>query len=268
MSQSIVFPYKFERKIGNGGYGKIYEVRHKTSNQKFACKIIKGTNFDEPSFMLKLKNHKNIIKMHEYYSFDKQSAIIMEKCSGSNILNELNFIRNIDERNYYREIYILQCINAIKHCHDNYIVHRDIKHTNFIVHKENDKSIVKMIDFGMSQYDFGCTPCAVCGTLHFMPPEGFLVPYNNLNMNMHTTKYDIWSLGIMIYLLYTGKDMFYAKNKQTIINYIRTRKIHNSMKNIRNNNLNKLIYKMLSISPMMRPTIEEVYYMYRYSIDR
>lgn len=268
MSESIVFPYIFERKLGGGGYGKVYEVKHKVSKQKFACKIIKGSKFDEASFMLKLKNHDNIIKLHEYYCFDKQSAIIMEKCSGFNILNELNAIQNIYERNYYREQYILQCMQAIKHCHDNYIVHRDIKHSNFMIHKETDRSIVKLIDFGMSQYDFGYTPCTVCGTLQFMPPEGFCAPYNNLTMNAHTLKYDIWSLGIMMYMLYTGVDMFYANNEKTIVKYIRTRKINNSMKSIKNMRLNRLIYKMLNISPTMRPTIEEVYHMYRYSINR
>lgn len=68
-------------------------------------------------------------------------------------------------------------------------------------------------------------------------------------------------------MLYAGEDMFYANDDNTIVQYIRTRKINNSMKKIKNDRLNRLIYNMLNISPFMRPDIDEVKQRYLHIIQ-
>ena len=249
------FPYTFEKKIGTGGYGKVYQIKHIKTHQHYACKVTKKKT-NEISFMSKL-NHKNIIKLHESYQICNKNLIIMEECTGSNIIESLKRENNKRRRYELRERYIIQCIEAIKHCHDNGIIHRDIKHNNFILKSQDIDSEVKLIDFGLSEYDFGYIPTKTQGTLQYIPPEAFK-PINNFYTSIETKNYDIWSLGIMIYILYAGENMFYAKDERTIVNYIRTRKINNSMKNIKDYRLNRLIYHMLNISPMMRPDIDEV----------
>lgn len=252
------FPYVFEKRIGKGGYGNVYRVKHVETHKNYACKVTKKKT-KEVNFMLKLRYHDNIVKLHESYHIYDKHLIIMEECCGINILESLIKEKNKRKRYELREWYIIQCIDAIKHCHDNGIIHRDIKHNNFILKSEDTHPKVKLIDFGLSEYDFGYIPIGTQGTLQYIPPEALVLkPVNNLHTFIETKHYDIWSLGIMIYILYSGENMFYAKDERTIINYIRTRKINNSMKNIKDYRLNRLIYHMLNISPIMRPDIDEV----------
>jgi len=267
-STTTSFPYVFEKKIGAGGFGKVYRVTHKTTRKIYACKIIKTPKTKEVDFLFKLNTHENIVKVHETYKFNEKRLILMEECDGLNIydalINETDYIR----RQKLREQYLLQCIEAIKHCHDNGIVHRDIKHTNFILKSKDRCSSVKLIDFGLSEYDFGHVSTKTSGTLKYIPPEAFVLkPINNFQSNFQTSSYDIWSFGILIFMLYAGEDMFYANDDNTIVQYIRTRKINNSMKKIKNDRLNRLIYNMLNISPFMRPDIDEVKQRYLHIIQ-
>lgn len=123
------FPYVFQKKLGSGGFGKIYQIQHKHTKLNYACKLTK-TNMNEINYMIKLKNHRNIIKFHECYNFDTKIAIVMEECTGMNLLDALSIVENVDDKNFLRDYYILQCIDAIEYCHVNSIIHRDIKHTN------------------------------------------------------------------------------------------------------------------------------------------
>lgn len=253
------FPYVFKKKIGKGGYGNIYRIEHQETGKHYACKVTQTSKTNETNFMLKLNGHNNIIKFHESYTFNNKNLIIMEECSGPNILESIVQEKNMNRRHELRELYILQCIDAIKHCHDNGIIHRDIKHNNFLLKSQDQYPTVKLIDFGLSEYDFGFISTEIKGTLQYIPPEAFtLKPINNFHTSIQSKNYDIWSLGIMIYMLYAGENMFYANDEKTIVKYIRTRKINNSMKNIKDYRLNRMIYQMLNISPMMRPDIDEV----------
>lgn len=253
------FPYIFKKKLGAGGFGAVYRVEHKKTHKYYACKVIKKGN-DEMGFLLKLKGHPNVVECHESYKFNNKRLIIMEECTGPNILEYLMKEGNKHKRKELQEDILVQCIDAIKHCHDNGIIHRDIKHTNFIMNTRNRRRpVVKLIDFGLSEYDFGYIPTQTAGTLRYIPPEAFLLePVNNFQSNIQTKSYDIWSLAIMIFVLYAGEDMFYADDEKTIVRYIRTRKINNSMRKINNVTLNRLLYKMFSLSPFMRPEIDEV----------
>lgn len=264
MTEKVIFPYSFVKKIGEGGFGKIYQVKNKISDKSYACKLVKNnTSYNEIGFMLKLKNEENIINLHECYHIPpNRLAIVMEQCSGPNIYDAIKLIGDHDERTHYKKRYVLQSISAVKACHDHSIIHKDIKHTNFILKDTNKDSTVKLIDFGLSEYDFGCVPCKMCGTLRYMPPEGFVFSNSYTSNDAYLTKaYDIWSLGVMIYLLYTGIDVFRSPDEKVVVNNIRKGIVHNSLnhRNIKNTRLSHLLRKMMRVQPMMRPTIEEVY---------
>lgn len=262
MELTTTFPYRFVKKVGEGGFGRVYKVRHKQNDQMLACKLVRSKQYlKEIDIMIKLKEEKNVINFHEcyHYGHDK-TAIIMELCNGSNILDTLLNIVDLDERAFYRNLFILQCINAIQICHENGIIHRDIKHTNFILKENTPESLVKLIDFGLSEYDFGFIPFSTRGTLRYIPPEGLIINRHSLG-DVLTPAYDIWSLGIMIYLLYTGIDVFRSRNNMVVINNVRKGIIHNSMQHtsVKNTKIAYMITRMLRVQPMMRPNIYEVH---------
>lgn len=264
MSKQVSFPYVFLKKIGQGGFGKIYQVKHKYSEKRFACKLTKhDSSLKEITFMLKLKNESNIINFHECYNLNDKIAIIMEECHGSNIYDAVFSVSDPDKRNSIRTDYILQCICAVQACHENNIIHRDIKHTNFLLKDKSDFSTIKLIDFGLSELDFGFTTCKTCGTLRYLPPEGLIIPNKSSfkqDLNLLTTSYDIWSLGILIYMLYTGIDMFKSSRQENVIKNIQTGLIKNSLEHptLKNTKMAHLITQMVRVQPMMRPSIHEV----------
>lgn len=263
------FPYVFTRKIGQGGFGRVYQVKHKQTNTRYACKIIPKQNSNESAYLLKLKGHQNIVSFHECYHLNDKTAIVMEECSGPNVLEAMNSCGDEHQRRVFRERCLIQCIDAVKHCHDNGVIHKDIKHTNFLLKSPDSRSHVKLIDFGLSEYDFGHVPCMTRGTLRYIPPEAFgMEPVHDFYPTVQTKSYDIWSLAILMFVLYAGEDMFYANNDHTIVKYIKTRKIHNSMKQINNAILKRLLYQMLQVPPMMRPDIDEVRSTFLFSIGR
>lgn len=270
MTSSITFPYLFTKKIGQGGYGKVYRVKSIHTNKYYACKIIPtDRSLKEINFMLKLKEEPYIIDFYECYQLnDQKIGIVMEECTGPNIFDMLQTFECPDELQYYRKEYMLQSIAAIKSCHDNGIIHKDIKHTNFIFKDNCPDSTLRLIDFGLSEYDYGTNPCKTCGTLRFMPPEGLQLIDTNHHFRYHindhnliTKSYDIWSLGVMFYLLYTGIDVFRSTEISNVIYNIRKGIISGSLQHhkIKKRKEAEIIKKMLRISPKMRPSIDEVH---------
>lgn len=144
------FPYTFIQHIGRGGYGDIYKVRHAHTGKHFACKLVKKSgattlhNLKEVDMMIKLKGAKNVIDFHECYPYDNQLAIIMELCHGKDVRKSLEHIHDPFVRNQQREKYVLDCILAIRSCHENGIIHKDIKHTNFMVTNDTVKLIERL----------------------------------------------------------------------------------------------------------------------------
>lgn len=203
--------------IGKGMYSKVYYGYNKNTNQEIALKKIffdrlqnkvKDRVVTEINILQKL-NHKNIIKLYDYKFDGDYILLIMEYCNGKNLKNfmdDLNDSENIESVNYVSNLninrinnIIKQIIQSVLYLHNNGIIHRDIKPENILIHNGE----VKLCDFGFSrvvkdQLELFNT---MCGTPLYMSPEIlFLEPYS--------MKSDIWSLGILFYVLLFNKHPF------------------------------------------------------------
>ncbi len=253
-------PYQFKRKIGQGGFGKVYKVIHKETGESYACKITKS-NFQEAETLDKMKNCNNIIEYQDKLIFNDKLMLVMDLCEGNNVLDSIYSIESKDQREEYTRKYILQCINSIKNCHEKDVVHKDIKHTNFILSLNDMDSELKLIDFGLSR-ESGDFIQEKEGTLLYMPPEGLLITYHGINRNILNPSYDIWSLAVLIYLLHTGYDLFADNTQAKMVKRIIRGDISNIKKNIKNTKLRNLLQDMLTVSASSRPNINEVYERY------
>lgn len=182
--------------IGKGSFSKVYHGHHKETKIEIALKKIlfqplqdniKDKVISEINILQKM-DHPNIMKLYEYRFEGNYIYLVTEYCNNK----DLQYWMKTEHSNQERTEIITQIVNGIQYMHRNNILHRDIKPENILLHN----GVIKICDFGFStvikeQQQMMRT---ICGTPLFMSPELlFMKPY--------TIKSDIWSLGILFYML-------------------------------------------------------------------
>ena len=197
--------YKQGIEIGEGGFGKVRTIIHKKTGQLRAMKLIKKSkefNLDEIENLM-LLNHPNILKLFEYY-YDEQENIyiITEYIRGEELFNKIQEVYRFSEED--AAIIIKSVLQAITYCHSRGIIHRDLKPENILIPTGSSKidyTLLKIIDFGASvlKKDDGKISFRF-GTPYYIAPEVLQESYNE--------KCDVWSIGVILYLLLIGQAPF------------------------------------------------------------
>ena len=211
-------PYRLLQKIGEGGCGGVYMAeQEKPVRRRVALKVIKLgmdtrnviARFESERQALALMDHPNIARVLDAGTTEGgRPFFVMELIHGVNIL-EFCDKNNLDTRKRL-ELFIHVC-NAIQHAHQKGIIHRDIKPSNILVTLHDGLPVPKVIDFGIAKamtepltdktlftkYGF------FMGTPAYMSPEQ--AEYTGLDVD---TRSDIYSLGVLLYELLTGKPPF------------------------------------------------------------
>lgn len=145
-------------------------------------------------------DHPNIVKFLEYYQDEHYFHIVMEFCSGGELLTKVEKLGRLKEPEAKK--IMRQALSAVRYIHEKGIVHRDLKLDNFLFDTEGPDAILKLIDFGLSKrYDPNRQNLrTVLGTSHYIAPEVLLGKY--------TDKCDEWSLGIIMYIILSGYAPF------------------------------------------------------------
>ncbi|CAK77196.1 unnamed protein product (macronuclear) [Paramecium tetraurelia] len=193
------------QKIGNGAFSQVYLGTYKSRQVAIKVTVEKQVRF--PSYcelfnreveILEQLQHPNLVKyIASYETFDKL-YIIMDYVEGSN-LTELSK-SNLSEQKI--KSIIKQLLIVLTYLHNKDITHRDIKPDNILVGLDGR---VRLIDFGLSQQSESKISYDKCGTLLFMAPEMILkMPY--------LKSVDMWSIGVIQYLLYERKHPFNYEN--------------------------------------------------------
>ena len=213
--------YDIIKEIGSGGFSRCLLVKNKITNQNFACKeLIKKSisNYEglmrEVNLMIKL-DHPNIIKLYEYYEDEKKIYLIMELCTGGELFDKI--IKNTENGKPFTEQQVAhifkQMMSAVNYCHKNGIVHRDLKPENLLYFDQSEDSPIKVIDFGMSErFDHEKFMTEKVGTAYYVSPEVIKGKYDE--------KCDIWSAGVILYILICGYPCFNGEDDKEIISSI------------------------------------------------
>ena len=227
--------YDVVKQLGKGGYGKVYEVKNKKTGEIRACKHLSKLNvkdlekFRREIEIMKKMDHPNIIKIYEVFESERSLYIIMEECKGGEIFDRI--IEHIQNKQMYSEKdaanIFQQVMSCIQYCHNQNICHRDLKPENLLYlnpGKETDNPI-KVIDFGLSQ---ACDRLKTkVGTAYYVSPEILNGKYTHLC--------DIWSAGVILYILLSGDPPFNGPNDNAIYNKVAQMKFtfpENKWKNI------------------------------------
>ena len=219
--------YDCTKKLGKGGYGKVFQVKNKSTNKLYACKKLSKLNIknlqklqNEIEVLMKM-DHPNIVKLYEVFESDNSLYLIMEECYGGELFDRI--LHRINTNNMYTEreacLLMKQIIGAIEYCHNNGIAHRDLKPENLLYLKEGSEedNPLKIADFGLSQsINLKKMLTSKVGTSYYVPPE--------ILAGNYTEKCDIWSAGIILYILLSGEPPFNGPNDETIFARIKTYK--------------------------------------------
>ena len=208
--------------IGSGTYSKVQLVQHKINLSIRAMKVIKkkkkkGTNqtnehdvYKEVNLLIKM-DHPNIVKIFEFYNGEKEYYLIMEYCEGGELFDKI-VKSNLTEIQCAYIMY--QIISAVNYCHKMKIIHRDLKPENILIKKDEDGFYrVKVCDFGTSKaFKIGDTEKQLVGSAYYIAPEVIQKKYN--------LKCDLWSCGVIMFVLLTKKPPFGGRNDAIIMQNI------------------------------------------------
>lgn len=208
---------------GVGAYGAVHECTSTVSGLQRAVKLISKQNcsenmrleFIKELDMLRRLQHQNIIAVYEVFEDEAQFYLVTELCKGGDLFEEIE--KRIAHKMYFSEksaSYIMkEILLAINYCHSMGVCHRDLKPENILLDTGNR---IKLIDFGTAEaFDKAAGMRGLIGTLYYVAPEVAK------EEGVYDEKCDIWSLGVILYLLLVGNVPFNGKTESQIFAKIR-----------------------------------------------
>jgi len=218
MTNTLERYYELQEHLGSGTFATVRAAKEKATGTRYAIKIIdkKAMGAKQDMMMrevdiLKQVKHPNIIKLKELFESPQKLYLVMELVTGGELFDK------IVEKGSYSEkdasFVMRQIIDACRYLHENNIVHRDLKPENLLL--ETPRSdIVKIADFGLSKIlgDEAMLKTA-CGTPGYVAPEV-------LQLNGYGKEVDMWSVGVIMYILLCGFPPFYEENNAQLFKAI------------------------------------------------
>jgi polo-like kinase 1 len=250
--------YRKIRLLGKGGFARCYELLDEETQQSFAGKIIKKSSLIKSRTKQKLiseikihksLNHENIVKFERYFEDEENVYIIMELCYNNTLHELLKRRKKLTELE--TQYYVYYLIKALQYIHSLKIIHRDLKLANLFL---TENMQMKLGDFGLAallRFD-GERKRSLCGTPNYMAPEILE------GKTGHSFEVDIWSIGIIIYILLIGKPPFETTSAKETLKRIRMKNYSFPQNCIISEPAKELIQNILVLEPHKRPSLKEI----------
>ena len=253
--------YKKKNFLGEGSFASVYLVQNRITESIRAMKVIKKSSTtseeDEKEIIneiniLKIMDHPNILKIFEFYSSKESYSIITEYCSGGELFQEITENGPFNER--YSAYVMYQILSSINYCHNMNIIHRDLKPENILIVDRNKNNFprIKVCDFGTSKMvEKGAVQKKLVGSSYYIAPEVIKKNYNE--------KCDIWSCGVILYILLSGRPPFGGEDDRDIMENVKKGKydLESSPFNKCSKSVLDLIRKLLVMDKNKRISAQE-----------
>lgn len=248
--------YDLQETLGCGHFAVVKVATHVFTGERVAVKVIDKTKLDEVARAhlfkevrcMKLVQHPNVVRLYEVIDTQTKLYLVQELGDGGDmyeyIMNHEQGLCEDRARHYFQQIVL-----AIDYCHKLHIVHRDLKLENVIFFRSLD--VAKLTDFGFSnKFTPGHKLDTSCGSLAYSAPEVLL------GDSYEAPAVDIWSLGVILFMLVCGRAPFYEVNdSETLINIMDVRY---SVSEHVSQLCQRLIEKMLVREPYQRCTLGDI----------
>jgi BR serine/threonine kinase len=246
--------YRIGRVIGEGGTSIVAEAFDRETGQSYAVKIIeKGEKMtsnvsaavEREIRVLKRLKHPNVVKLIEVIREEKFIFVVLENCEGGSLLN---YILSGPKTGLSEVIRVFRAIaSAVGYLHSEGIAHGDLKPDNIVLTKSGE---VKLIDFGYCKEDVMSGDGEKCGTIKYAPPELFRRGLYN------PRKADMWSLGIVLFVMVTGAFPYYTSEDAIVKGLIAEGRMAPASRIGREF---AEIYRVLTNrSPLLRPNVDVI----------
>ncbi|XP_019168314.1 PREDICTED: calcium-dependent protein kinase 24 [Ipomoea nil] len=253
--------YEFGKELGRGEFGVTYLCTEKETGESVACKKISKsklrTEIDvedvrrEVEIMRHLPKHPNIVSYKEVYEDKEAVYLVMELCEGGELFDRIVAKGHYTER--AAALVTKTILEVIQVCHKHGVIHRDLKPENFLYANGNENAPLKAIDFGLSIFfKPGQRFKEIVGSPYYMAPEVLRRDYGH--------EVDVWSAGVILYILLCGVPPFWAETEEGIAHAIVRGDIdfkRDPWPKI-SEDAKDLVKGMLDANPYSRMTIEEV----------
>ncbi|KAJ9180972.1 hypothetical protein P3X46_009152 [Hevea brasiliensis] len=220
-SKQFASHYELGEEVGRGHFGYTCSAKAKKGNMKgqdVAVKVIPKSKMTtaiaiedvrrEVQILRALTGHKNLVQFYDAYEDDENVYVVMELCKGGELLDRI-----LGRGGKYSEddakTVMVQILSVVAYCHLQGVVHRDLKPENFLFTTKEESSPLKAIDFGLSDYvkpDERLND--IVGSAYYVAPEVLHRSYG--------TEADMWSIGVIAYILLCGSRPFWARTESGI----------------------------------------------------
>ncbi|XP_029170704.1 serine/threonine-protein kinase SIK3-like isoform X2 [Nylanderia fulva] len=246
--------YELEKTIGKGNFAVVKMATHLVTKSKVAIKIIDKTKLNEENLakifrevhIMKRLRHPHIIRLYQVMETEKMIYLVTEYAPGGEIFDHL--VRNgrmlePEARRIFRQIVL-----AVRYLHQQRVVHRDLKAENLLLDADNN---IKLADFGFSnEYTPGVPLNTWCGSPPYAAPEIFE------GKQYDGPRADVWSLGVVLYVLVCGALPFDGATMQLLRSVVVSGKFR--IPYFMSADCEKLIRHMLVVEPERRLNISQI----------
>lgn len=252
----ITASYNTIKELGSGSFSKVYLAEHKqTRSLRCIKKIPKSTMpidqqlslFNEIKILYEI-DHPNIMKLFEYYQNEEAFFLISEYYEGGELLDYIN--KNTITEQFAVKI-MRQLLQAVSYLHCKRIIHRDIKPENLIFDSKGADAVLKLIDFGTSlKMATNERLHTALGTIYYVAPEVLFGNYDE--------KCDVWSCGVIMYILLSGRTPFESNNEAELVKKIKVGNFYFPAKEWSgvSQDAKHLIKRLLTFNPEKRPSAQ------------
>ncbi|KAL3845613.1 hypothetical protein ACJIZ3_003016 [Penstemon smallii] len=218
--------YNLGKKLGQGQFGTTYHCTEKATGLEYACKsipkrkLICREDYDdvwrEIQIMHHLSEHSNVVRIKGAYEDNVFVHLVMELCAGGELFDRIVKKGHYSEKEAARLMKTI--VSVVEACHSLGVMHRDLKPENFLFDTTDEDAKLKATDFGLSVfYKPGQYLSDVVGSPYYVAPEVLHKYYG--------PESDVWSAGVILYILLSGVPPFWAETDNGIFKQILKGKI-------------------------------------------
>ncbi|XP_024972333.1 CBL-interacting serine/threonine-protein kinase 8 isoform X1 [Cynara cardunculus var. scolymus] len=248
--------YEVGRTIGEGTFAKVKFAQNTETGESVAMKLLdRGTiikhkmvdQIKREISIMKLVRHPNVVRLHEVLASRTKIYIILEFITGGELFDKIVHHGRLSEKDSRR--YFQQLIDGVEYCHSKGVYHRDLKPENLLLDSQGN---LKISDFGLSALPAEGVSIlrTTCGTPNYVAPE--VLSHKGYNGALA----DVWSCGVILYVLMAGYLPFDEMDLTTLYNKIN--KAEFSCPSSFPVGAKSLIHRILDPNPETRICIEEI----------
>ncbi|CAB4306214.1 unnamed protein product [Prunus armeniaca] len=213
--------YTLGKELGRGQFGITYLCTENSTGHSYACKSIlkrklvsKNDRDDikrEIQIMQHLSGQPNIVEIKGSYEDRYSVHLVMELCAGGELFDRIIAQGQYSER--AAAAILRDIVNVVHICHFMGVLHRDLKPENFLLSSKDERAMLKATDFGLSVFiEEGKVYRDIVGSAYYVAPEVLRRSYGK--------EIDIWSAGVILYILLSGVPPFWAETERGIFDAI------------------------------------------------